>query len=296
MCGSTKERPTSAPRPPAPPRGRRARRRSVAATIDRSTRTSPPTSAMPPPIGAVVTGWSSAWPTPSRRSTGTDSTRRGASRPAWCGSFRASPRCTSSPDSSPIGSAAGATPFASSRRRSCCIPASTCCRCLPTATGRSSAGRTSIGSGPRSASCRRSHDIMAEARIVAAGAQADRGDLTGALATMASVTARPEAGARAPSAPVVRARRPARPGGKPDRGDPLVRARGPRGPGLRRRDDAAPVARTLTTVADRVTPPCAVRPCGRGCRGSHGARPPTRSERWRLRATRGRCSTSRSTT
>ena len=37
-----------------------------------------------------------------------------------------------------------------------------------------------------------SHDIMAEARIVAAGAQADRGDLTGALATMASVTARPK--------------------------------------------------------------------------------------------------------
>jgi tetratricopeptide (TPR) repeat protein len=37
-----------------------------------------------------------------------------------------------------------------------------------------------------------SHDIMAEARIVAAGAQADRGDLTAALATMASVTARPK--------------------------------------------------------------------------------------------------------
>ena len=37
-----------------------------------------------------------------------------------------------------------------------------------------------------------SHDIMAEARIVAAGAQADRGDLTGAIKTMATVTARPK--------------------------------------------------------------------------------------------------------
>jgi tetratricopeptide (TPR) repeat protein len=36
-----------------------------------------------------------------------------------------------------------------------------------------------------------SHDVLAEARIVAAGAQADRGDLTGALRTMANVPARP---------------------------------------------------------------------------------------------------------
>jgi tetratricopeptide (TPR) repeat protein len=36
-----------------------------------------------------------------------------------------------------------------------------------------------------------SHDVLAEARIVAAGAQADRGDLNGALRTMANVPARP---------------------------------------------------------------------------------------------------------
>ena len=35
------------------------------------------------------------------------------------------------------------------------------------------------------------HDVLAEARIVAAGAQADRGDLAGALRTMAKVPARP---------------------------------------------------------------------------------------------------------
>lgn len=37
-----------------------------------------------------------------------------------------------------------------------------------------------------------SQEVMAEARIVAAGAQADRGDLTGALKTMDSVSARPK--------------------------------------------------------------------------------------------------------
>jgi tetratricopeptide (TPR) repeat protein len=36
------------------------------------------------------------------------------------------------------------------------------------------------------------HDVMAEARIVAAGAQADRGDLPGALRTMAKVPVRPK--------------------------------------------------------------------------------------------------------
>jgi tetratricopeptide (TPR) repeat protein len=36
------------------------------------------------------------------------------------------------------------------------------------------------------------HEVMAEARIVAAGAQADRGDITAALQTMASVTTRPK--------------------------------------------------------------------------------------------------------
>ena len=35
------------------------------------------------------------------------------------------------------------------------------------------------------------HDVLAEARIVAAGAQADRGDLAGALRTMAKVPTRP---------------------------------------------------------------------------------------------------------
>ena len=35
------------------------------------------------------------------------------------------------------------------------------------------------------------HDVLAEARIVAAGAQADRGDLSGALRTMSNVPARP---------------------------------------------------------------------------------------------------------
>ena len=35
------------------------------------------------------------------------------------------------------------------------------------------------------------HDVLAEARIVAAGAQADRGDLPGALRTMAKVPTRP---------------------------------------------------------------------------------------------------------
>ena len=37
-----------------------------------------------------------------------------------------------------------------------------------------------------------SHDVLAEARIVAAGAHADRGDLTAALRTMANVTATPK--------------------------------------------------------------------------------------------------------
>lgn len=37
-----------------------------------------------------------------------------------------------------------------------------------------------------------SQDVLAEARIVAAGAHADRGDLTGAIRTMASVTAKPK--------------------------------------------------------------------------------------------------------
>ncbi len=37
-----------------------------------------------------------------------------------------------------------------------------------------------------------SQDVLAEARIVAAGAHADRGDLTGALRTMATVTAKPK--------------------------------------------------------------------------------------------------------
>lgn len=37
-----------------------------------------------------------------------------------------------------------------------------------------------------------SQDVLAEARIVAAGAQADRDDITGALRTMASVTAKPK--------------------------------------------------------------------------------------------------------
>jgi tetratricopeptide (TPR) repeat protein len=36
-----------------------------------------------------------------------------------------------------------------------------------------------------------SHDVLAEARIVAAGAHADRGDLPGALRTMAKVSTRP---------------------------------------------------------------------------------------------------------
>jgi tetratricopeptide (TPR) repeat protein len=35
------------------------------------------------------------------------------------------------------------------------------------------------------------HDVLAEARIVAAGAQADRGDLTGALRTMSNVSTKP---------------------------------------------------------------------------------------------------------
>lgn len=37
-----------------------------------------------------------------------------------------------------------------------------------------------------------SQDVLAEARIVAAGAQADRDDITGALRTMATVTAKPK--------------------------------------------------------------------------------------------------------
>ena len=37
-----------------------------------------------------------------------------------------------------------------------------------------------------------SHDVLAEARIVAAGAHADRGDLTAALRTMANVTTTPK--------------------------------------------------------------------------------------------------------
>ena len=102
-----------------------------------------------------------------------------------------------------------------------------------------------------------SHDIMAEARIVAAGAQADRGDLTGALTTMASVTARPKRvrehhlrlwyvlGDLHDRA------------GNPIEATRSVRARRSRGPGLRRRHDPSPVPRTL--IAFALTPLRSVR-------------------------------------
>ena len=78
-------------------------------------------------------------------------------------------------------------------------------------------------------------EVLAEARIVAAGAQADQGDLSGALSTMDRADPGPDAGPRPPPPPVVRPRRPPRPGRRHARGHALVRARRSSRPRLRRR-------------------------------------------------------------
>ena len=62
----------------------------------------------------------------------------------------------------------------------------------------------------RCARSRPSQEVLAEARIVVAGAEADQGDLKAALRTMGDVTPA-QAGARRPPPPVVRPRRSQRP-------------------------------------------------------------------------------------
>ncbi len=163
---------------------------------------------------------------PRRRSSGSASTRPGASPPSLLRELA---------DVAAVHEVLGLAAYRigaleAGRRRAragpgSCTRPSSCCPCWPTSTGPSAAGPTSSGSGPRCGRPRRRQEVLAEARIVAAGAQADQGDLKGALRTMGRAAPGPEAGPRPPPAPVVRARRPARPGRRHARGDPLVRAR-----------------------------------------------------------------------
>ena len=121
-----------------------------------------------------------------------------------------------------------------------------CCPWSPTATGRSVAGRRSTGSGGRSRRCRRRQEVMAEGRIVAAGALADQGDLRGAHRADGAGDQAGQGGARASSAPVVRARRPVRPRRRSDQRPSLVRRRRRVRPRVRRRRRSACAA----SVAD----------------------------------------------
>ena len=96
---------------------------------------------------------------------------------------------------------------------------------------------------------------MAEGRIVAAGALADQGDLKGALKLMERAADVPEEGPRPPPAPVVRARRPARPLRRHHQGPAVLRddRRGRRRLRRRRRSAARPRALTAAPTAER---PC----------------------------------------
>ena len=67
-----------------------------------------------------------------------------------------------------------------------------------------------------------SHEVMAEARIVVAGAHADRGELQAGDRADGAGAEGAEEGARLPPPPVVRARRPARPRRRHDGRDALV--------------------------------------------------------------------------
>ena len=92
------------------------------------------------------------------------------------------------------------------------------------------------------------HEVLAEARIVAAGAQADRGDLTGALRMMANVPTKPRTRTRPSPASVVRARRPPRSRRRSAGGGTLVPARGVRGCRVRRRAHSPPCPRALGRI------------------------------------------------
>ena len=194
----------------AVPSGRSARR---------STPTSPPRSSPWPPTAPSPTGRPGS-PKPGTRSSATTSRRRGASsrhsahhsrrrrRPRGGRARRLPPRPLAR-RSPRAGDGAALTPNVA---------------CLPVLADSYRALRRwndveRVWLEVREASP--NQDVMAEARIVAAGAQADRGDLAGALRTMDGCAPTPSGSATITCA-VVRARRPQRPRRQPDRGCPVV--------------------------------------------------------------------------
>ena len=216
--------------------GARLDHAASASRRDRSIPTSAPTSSPTPATPAADSSWPSASPRPSTPSNVIASTTPGGRSPRCCARFPASPRCTRWP---------GWSNYRLGRWRDA-VKELEAAQALNPRVDLLPVLADSYRALKRWSDVERiwttvreispAHDVLAEARIVAAGAQADRGDLAGALRTMAKVPARPrQARPRPPPASVVRARRPARPRRRSAGGGPLVRARRRRGRRLRRR-------------------------------------------------------------